>query len=263
MASYFVTSIVEGQWFYVTDASPDTVISAPRGSVAIRTDAGNESLWLNVTAGANPGTNWERILSPNINGDLDLTGVDQITLLDNASPALDIGSTGLLNLLRFITTNGAEAVEYNGVNPFKINTGGLNVVAGTVAFPNNTVNIATAAIAALAGSVTSALTLRVTHPGGAATVSTVLPARAGGWRVLDAMVVAGGAGGGAADTVQVQTTAPAPVSSTLLINNAVVAGAVVRTTSLLNTVFASGATINVVGVNTPAASNVFITLAPL
>jgi len=262
MASYFVTSIVEGQWFYVTDATPAAVISAPRGSLAIRTDAGNESIWINVTAGANPGTDWERILSPNINGDLDLTGVDQITLLDNASPALDIGSTGLLNLLRFITTNGAEAVQYNGVNPFRINTGGLNVVAGTVAFPNNTVDIATAAIAALAGSVTSALTLRVTHPGGAVPVDTVLPIRAGGFRVLDAMVVATNAGGAAA-SVQVQTVAAAAVSSLLTIDAGVVNGSVVRTTSLLNTVFASGATIRVQGINAPAASNVFITLAPL
>jgi len=262
MAAYFVTSIVEGQWFYVTDASPDAVISAPRGSVAIRTDAGNESLWLNVTAGAAPGTNWERIISPNINGDLDLTGVDQITLLDNANPALDIGSTGLLNLLRFVTTNGAEALEYNGASPFKINTGGLNVAAGTVALPEASLNVASAAIDAVANVVSTALTLRIPHLGGATTASAVLPARVGGWRVLDAMVVASGAGG-AGSTVQVQTTAPAPVSSALTIDGAVVAGSVVRTTSLLNTVFASGATINVVGVNTPAASNVFITLAPL
>jgi len=262
MAAYFVTSIVEGQWFYVTDASPDAVISAPRGSVAIRTDAGNESLWLNVTAGAAPGTNWERIISPNINGDLDLTGVDQITLLDNASPALDIGSTGLLNLLRFVTTNGAEAVEYNGASPLKVNSGGLNVAAGTVALPEASLNVARAASGAGNEVVAASLTLRVTHPGGAVTEPVVLPVRAGGWRVLDAMVVASGAGGGGS-SVQVQTTTPAPVSSTLTIDGGVVAGSVVRTTSLLNTVFASGATINVVGVGTPAASNVFITLAPL
>jgi hypothetical protein len=262
MAAYFVTSIAPGQWFYSTDASPDAVISAPRGSVAVRTDAGNESLWINVTAGAAPGTNWERIISPDINGDLDLTGVDQITLLDNANPALDIGSTGLLNLLRFVTTNGAEAVEYNGPVPLKVNTGGLNVVAGTVAFPNNTVNVATAAIAAGNEVVAASLTLRVTHPGGAVTEPVVLPVRAGGWRVLDAMVVASAAGGGGS-SVQVQTVAAAAVSSVLTIDGAVVAGSVVRTTSLLNTVFASGATINVVGVGTPAANNVFITLAPL
>jgi hypothetical protein len=80
--------------------------------------------------------------------------------------------------------------------------------------------------------------------------------------VLDAMVVASAAGGGGS-SVQVQTVAAAAVSSVLTIDGAVVAGSVVRTTSLLNTVFASGATINVVGVGTPAASNVFITLAPL
>ena len=92
MASYFVTSIVEGQWFYVTDATPVATISAPRGSLAIRTDAGNESLWINTTAGGSPGTNWARVLSPNIHGDIDLTSVDQLTLLDNAAVALDSAS---------------------------------------------------------------------------------------------------------------------------------------------------------------------------
>jgi hypothetical protein len=262
MASFFVTSIVEGQWFYVTDATPVATIPAPRGSLAIRTDVGNESVWINTTVGGAAGTNWARIISPDINGNVDFTSVDQLTLADNANPALDIGSTGLLNLLRFITTNGAEQVAYNGIAPFLINTGGLNVVAGTVTFPNNTVNVATAAIAAGNEVVAASLTLRVTHPGGAVTEPVVLPVRAGGWRVLDAMVVASAAGGGGS-SVQVQTVAAAAVSSVLTIDGAVVAGSVVRTTSLLNTVFASGATINVVGVGTPAASNVFITLAPL
>lgn len=259
MSSTYITSFFPGNYFYTGDTDPNGVLSAPRGSQLIRTDAGNVRAYLN-TDGA---TAWAYAPAVDPNGDLSLAGVDQILLTDNAAPALDIGSTGALNLLSFRTTNGAEKIAYTAPLPFEIVTGGLKVTAGTVDFPNNTVNIATAAIAALAGSVTAALTLRVTHPGGAATVSTVLPVRAGGWRVLDAMVVASAAGGGAADTVQVQTNGGAAVSSTLLINNAVVAGAVVRTTSLLNTVFASGATIKVVGVNTPAASDVFITLAPL
>jgi hypothetical protein len=188
--------------------------------------------------------------------------VSQILILDNANPALAIGSTGTLDLLSFITTTGVERVVYNGTSPLAIATGGLTVQAGTVSFPGNTVNVATAATAALAGTVAAALTLQVVHPGGAAQVNTVLPARVGGWRVLDAMAVASAAGGVAA-TVQVQTVAAAAVSSTLTLDVTVVAGSVVRTTSLLNTVFAGGATIRVQGVNAPAASNVFITIAPL
>lgn len=257
MASYFVTSIVEGQWFYVTDASPDTVISAPRGSVAIRTDAGNESLWLNVTAGANPGTNWERVLSPNINGDLDLTGVDQITLLDNASPALDIGSTGLLNLLRFITTNGAEAVEYNGVNPFKINTGGLNVVAGTVALPEASLNVASATTDAADGAVTASLALRKTYPAGAGPTTVVLPARVGGWRVVDAYIVANGAGG----SLRL-------FNGVTPITNAMAEGgvnAIARATALdlAAGVFPSAGSITLTGVAGTSGGSVFVRVEPL
>lgn len=255
MAAYFVTSIVEGQWFYVTDASPDTVISAPRGSVAIRTDAGNESLWLNVTAGAAPGTNWERILSPNINGDIDLTGVDQLTLADNVNPALDIGSTGLLNLLRFVTTNGAEAVEYNGASPLKINAGGLNVAAGTVAFPASSVSLATAGANGTSGAVVTPQVLRV-DVGAGATVNTVLPARTNGFRVIDAWIVSGGATAG---TITVQTTAPANVSTAMVPGNA---GQVTLTADINNATFASGATIRVTGAGNPAAV-CYISLLPL
>ena len=80
--------------------------------------------------------------------------------------------------------------------------------------------------------------------------------------MLDALVVASAAGGAAA-AVQVQTSGGAGVSSNLVIDGAVVNGTVVRTGSLLNTVFAGGSTIVVQGINAPAASNVFITLAPL
>lgn len=257
MPANYVTSILEGQDFYVTDIDPNAVVTAKRGSLAIREDDGNVTVYINTTVGATGvGSTWVVLMQTG------WTGISQILLRDNASPALDIGSTGLVNLLRFITLNGAEKIQYRGPTPFDIVTGGLNVIAGTVAFPPNTVNIATAAIAALAGSVTSALTLRVSHLGGATTTSTVLPARAGGWRVLDVMAVATAAGG-AGSTLTVKTTTPSDVSSALDLGAGVVNGSVVRTASLLNTVFAGGATIDVVGVGTPAASNVFITLAPL
>jgi hypothetical protein len=259
MATQYVTSIFpDSVSLFTVTTNPNGALTAPSGSVALRTDNGNVSIYLND----NDATAWVRVLDATAAGDLDLTDVSQILLLDNANPAISIGSTGTLDLLSFITTTGVERVVYNGTNPFTIATGGLTVQAGTVSFPGNTVNVATAATAALAGTVAAALTLQVAHPGGAAQVNTVLPARAGGWRVLDAMVVASAAGGAAA-SVQVQTAAAAAVSSTLVIDGAVVAGSVVRTTSLLNTVFASGATLRVQGVNAPAASNVFITLAPL
>jgi hypothetical protein len=259
MATQRITNIAnDGVELFTVTSDPNGVLLASSGSVALRTDNGNVGIYIND----NDLTAWVSVPTFDAAGDLDLTGVFQITVRDNNAAALAIGSTGLLNLLVFDTLNGAEQVEYNGVLPFLINTGGLNVVAGTVAFPNNTVNVATSAIAALAGTVTASLTLRVTHPGGAVAVDTVLPVRAGGWRVLDALVVASAAGGAAA-AVAVQTAAAAAVSSNLIIDAGVVNGTVVRTTSLLNTVFASGATIRVQGINAPASSNVFISIAPL
>jgi len=240
MASYFVTSIVEGQWFYVTDATPVATISAPRGSLAIRTDAGNESLWINTTAGASPGTNWARILSPNINGDIDLTSVDQLTLADNANPALDIGSTGLLNLLRFITTNGAEQVAYRGVLPFNIVTGGLLVSAGTVTLPEASLNLPSASTGMADKGTGAVFEVRIDFPLTANNnTDAVLPARTGGFRLTDAHVISGGAGG----NVQVQTGA----AVTTITNMALGAiGAVSRATNVVpNTVYAGGSVVRI------------------
>jgi len=69
MASYFVTSIVEGQEFYVTDADPNGVVSAPRSSLAIRSDIGGVGLYINTTAAAS-GNSWT--LVGNISGALNV-----------------------------------------------------------------------------------------------------------------------------------------------------------------------------------------------
>lgn len=240
MAAYFVTSIAPGQYFYVTDVTPEGAISAPRGSVAVRTDTGNEALYINVTVGVSAGTNWERVLSPNINGDLDLTGVDQFLLADNVNPALDIGSTGLLNLLRFVTTNAAEQVQYNGPLPFLINTGGLQVNAGTVNLPQASVNLPLAASGMANLGTGAVFEVRIDFPATANNdTNAVLPARAGGFRLTDAHVISGGAGG----NVQVQTSA----GVTTVANMALGAlGAVSRATNVVpNTVYASGATVRI------------------
>lgn len=240
MAAYFTTSIASGQWFYVTDATPAATISAPRGSLAIRTDVGNESVWINVTAGAAPGTDWERILSPDLNGDLDLTGVDQITLLDNAAVALDIGSTGLLNLLRFITTNGAETVQYRGALPFNIVTGGLSVTAGPVTLPQASVSVPLAANAMADKGMGSVLEVRIDFPN---TINTdtdaTLPARTAGYRIVDAHVISGGAGG----NVQVQTGGGATIVANMGLG---ASGAVSRAVNIVpNTTYAGGAVVRV------------------
>ena len=261
MAAYFTTSIASGQWFYVTDATPAATISAPRGSLAIRTDVGNESIWINVTAGGAAGTNWARILSPDINGDINLTGVDQLTLADNANPALDIGSTGLLNLLRFITTNGAEQVAYNGVNPFLINTGGLTVSSGIINFPQASLNLSNLSTDAANNLITAGFFLRATHGAGASTTDVVLPARTGGWRIVDAYITSGGA---AAGSVQVQTAGGAANITNAMVPGAA-AGAITRANLVepANNTVASGATIRLNVAAGANAGEAFIRIEPL
>jgi hypothetical protein len=201
------------------------------------------------------------VLSPNINGDLDLTGVDQITLLDNAAVALDIGSTGLLNLLRFSTTNGAEAMQYRGVLPFEIVTGGLTVSAGTVTLPQASLNVASVTTDAADGAVTAGLFLRKTHGAGASTTDVVLPARVGGWRIVDAYITSGGA---AAGSVQVQTAGGAANITNAMVPGAA-AGAITRANLVepANNTVASGATIRLNVAAGALAGEAFIRIEPL
>lgn len=240
MAAYYVTSIAPGQYFYVTDVSPQGAISAPRGSVAILTATGSESLWINVTVGGSAGTNWERVLSPNINNDLDLTGIDQFLLADNANPALDIGSTGLLNLLRFITTDGAEQVAYNGSAPFLINAGGLQVNAGTITLPQASLNLPLAATGMANLGTGAVFEMRIDFP---STINNptnaTLPARTGGFRLVDAHVISGGAGG----NVQVQTGGGVTTVQNMALG---ALGNVTRAGNIApNTVYAGGAVVRV------------------
>jgi hypothetical protein len=193
----------------------------------------------------------------------DLADITQLTLLDNANPALDIGSTGLLNLLRFITTNGAEQIAYNGALPFLINSGGLNVVAGSVALPEASLNVAIASTDAANNTITAGLFLRVSLAANATGVTVnlnvALPARVGGWRVVDSYIISGGPTGG---SVQVQTTAPAAVTDAMVPGNANV---VTRNASLTlaNATFASAASIRFAVANGSPATEAFVRIEPL
>jgi hypothetical protein len=232
MAAYFVTSIAPGQYIYSTDADPNAVITAPRGSVALRTDVSNVAFYLNTSA--TTGSVWTEVA----NTSYDV--FQQITLADNLNPAMDIGSAGLLNLLRFITTNGAEQVAYNGPVPFLINTGGLQVNAGTVTLPQASLNLPLATSGMVNLGTGAVFEMRIDFP---ATINNdtnaILPTRAGGFRLTDAHVISGGAGG----NVQVQTGA----GVTTIANMALGAlGAVSRATNVVpNTVYASGATVRI------------------
>ena len=261
MAIAFVTSLASGVSLFTKDSTPNGIDTAPRGSFLLRTDLGNVSLWLNLDGA----TAWGRVFSPGATGIVDLTSDTALLLVDNTAAAIDIGSTGLTNLLRFSTLNGAERIAYNGVLSFLINTGGLTitaggltVTAGAVSFPANTVSLALSVAAAPTGVVGTPLTLNVTYAAGASSVDTVLPVRAGGFKVYDVHIVSGGATGG---TVTVQTAGgAAAVSNAMVPGNATL---ITRTTLLDNTVFASGATIRVAVAAGAPLGNCYIALTPL
>jgi hypothetical protein len=266
MASNFITSIVEGQWFYTTDANPNATISAPRGSVALRVDVGNAGAWVN-TDGL---SSWSQFLTVTSNGDLDLTSVDQILLADNANPALAIGSTGLLNLLEFRTSNGAERIDYNGALSFRIISGGLDVNAGgitvfagglavnagAVSLPEGSLDTALATKDAADKAVSAGLFIPVIYPAGAGPTSVALPGRVGGWRVVDTYIVANGNGG----SLQVFNGA-SPVSGVM---NEGGANVITRTSALTlaNASFASSGTITLTGVVGTSGGTCFIRIEP-
>lgn len=270
MSSTYITSFFPGNYFYTGDTDPNGVLSAPRGSQLIRTDAGNVRAYLN-TDGA---TAWAYSPAIDPNGDLDLTGVDQILLTDNAATALQIGSTGALNLLRFVTTNGAEKVVYTGGGTFEITAGGLavnaggitifagglSVNAGPVTLPENTLNIASVATDAANQTISAGLFLVVQHLAGASFVDTSLPARVGGWRIVDAYINSGGA---AAGSVQVQTAGGATNITNTMVPGAAI-GDITRASNvdMTNGTLASGATVRVNVAAGALAGTCFIRIEP-
>jgi hypothetical protein len=203
------------------------------------------------------GTVWVPLLST------DLTDITQITLLDNANPALDIGSTGLLNLLRFITTDAAEQIVYNGASPFQIATGGLTVTAGPVSVPEASLNLASATTDAANNTVTAGFFFRVAlganATGLAFNLNVALPARVGGWRVVDSYIISAGPTGG---TVQVLTTGGLTVSNAMVPGNA---DALTRATAitLANASFASAASVRFAVANGSPATEAFVRVEPV
>lgn len=267
MSQYFTTSIATGQWFYTTDADPNGVIAATRASVALRFDVGNAGAWINT----NGATDWSRFLTVTSGGILDLTAVDQIVLADNDANALQIGSTGALNLLRFVTTNGAEEIQYTAPQPFEITSGGLavnaggitvfggglSINAGAVAFPIGSLDVAFSAKPMIgSGTISSTLELRIDYPAGAGPTDVVLPLR--GLRATDARIIGGGAGG----TVQVQTAGGASNVTNAMTPGAAV-GDVTRALNIANALFAPGATIRVVGGAGTLAGTLCVTFEPV
>lgn len=269
MPAQYVTSIVEGQDFYVSDIDPTGVVSAPRGSICLRTDNGNALIYYNVTTGAAPGTGttWVPLLTT------DWTDIGtQITLLDNANPALQVGPAGFLDLLKFITTNGAEQIVMrSSAAPVQITGGnGLNfsAVAATITAPAGGVSLLNIAANAQSPAV-SPDRLGATVQG-----SYAVPANGGGApvntdfalsttrnvKVLDAFVISAG-GGGAGQTVQVRTLALGAITDAMTLSATV--NGVTRAGILNGATIAPGDTLRFVSAATTVACTAVVIFAVL
>lgn len=154
----------------------------------------------------------------------------QWLLLDNTNPALQIGSTGLLNLLAFSTVNGLEQITYSGPQPFRINAGGLEINVGNLVMAGSSLfypitggiqNPSEAFENAVVAFPFPVSRIRVQHPGGVADATTItLPARAGGWLVMDAFLRSKGATGGAITLRNLAAGAGAALTDAMVPGNA-------------------------------------------
>jgi hypothetical protein len=243
MPAQYVTSIVEGQDFYVSDIDPTGVVSAPRGSICLRVDNGNALVYLNATTGTAPavGTTWTPLLLPN------LGYITQLLLAANSNPALQIGPAVLLDLLKFITTTGAAQVSINtNQAPLLLaGNGGISLTgvnAGFAATNSNAIDVAKNA---------ASQSLAATGMGAVVTATYSFPANATGVdvdtsfvltnsrvvNIVDAYILSGGAGGAG---VRVRTTVASVTDA--MAPSATVNG-ITRAGVLANTVFAAGATL--------------------
>jgi len=256
MPAQYVTSIVEGQDFYVADIDPTGVVSAVRGSVCLRVDTGNALVYLNTTVSNAPGTTWVPLLTT------DWTDIGtQITLLDNANPALQVGPAGFLDLLKFISTNGAEQIVMRSSAAAVQITGGFGLeFTGTAAQIKavgasglldiganaQSSNVAASGLAAL---VTADYNVPANASGVDVDTNFVLPAGRN-LSVHDAYVVSSGT---AAGTIQARTTTGG-------ITNAMAPGgtlnAITRPTTVASNVIAAGGTLVVRAATGTVAGNV-------
>lgn len=101
-----LTTIDGGLIIQTLASSPDTVTTASRGSITIRTDASNAGIWIN-TDGA---TAWTQLVG--VGGTTTFTTATTWTLLDASATALVIGASGAASMMTFDTTNSAETIAF-------------------------------------------------------------------------------------------------------------------------------------------------------
>lgn len=92
------TAVSTGPRIYSLSDSPNGVLTAPRGSIALRTTIGSVQLWQNTDAG----TTWQQMGS---------LSSGTVSLTDDQASAL-LFAEGANPYLRFRTSNASEAIEF-------------------------------------------------------------------------------------------------------------------------------------------------------
>lgn len=178
--------------------------------------------------------------------DLNLPTIDTQTqatdwrILNGNAAALRIGTAGVPGMMVFNTGAGTQTIQY-----------GEGVLT----------NMPIAVSDTLDGAIQVGFWLSKTFPAGAGPTDVVLPARVGGWRVVDAYLnnTSGGAGGG---TLQVQTVGGAPISDAMIpgVANGLTRAAAIQSA---NAAIPSGGTVRLAGGVATTAGTAYVRIEPL
>ncbi len=230
-----------GQGFHVLASDPNsgagysTLVQA--GDVLFRTDL--RSIYTNPTGGA---TTWVPVLTGTLPAAL------STLLIDNNATAWRIGSTGLLNILTFDTTDGDENIILNGASQHQIQTGGLLVTAGNVNIGTGLLRSLSTAVENFAVNVLAPTFTIVTNHAGGNVEQNVGPmlARPNGWRLVRAYTRSTGGTAGTltlldATSGNAMTNAIVPGNANVVVNAAQIITAQETVASLATPVWA-GAT---------------------
>lgn len=167
------------------------------------------------------------------------TQATDFRVLNNSATSLRIGTAGVPDMMVFNTLAG--------------NT--ITFVEGALS------NLNTAVADVVDGAIAAGFWMRQAFPAGAVNTDVVLPARVGGWRVVDAYIqnTSGGAGAG---TLAVQTGAGVAISDAMVpgVNHGLTRAAAINEA---NSTIASGGTLRFAGVAATTSGVAFARIEPL
>lgn len=161
------------------------------------------------------------------------------TVIDTNATALRIGVAGTPGMIVFNTSGATKLVGFSA---------------------SSLANLPLASSAAADGGANAGFFIRKTYNAGASTTDFALPARTGGWRIVDAYIISGGATGG---TVQLQTAGGASNVTDAMVPSALGNGGITRCALLLNNTFAGGSNVRINVAAGAPAGEAFIRIEPL